>query len=191
MEPEKENSPQPADTTGHELTVEEVASLFVDAGMPRSPRTIRRYCAKGHLACVLADTELNERYMINRASVENRIAELQSVVTSGHVRTHPDMAGHDRTRPDTTDEDTSGLNVKIVTLEEDNLQLRIDKTAKEHVINQMVKDRREFVAQLTNQAHQIGTLETQLRQLEAPKAHLDEVKREGDNHQAETSRTEI
>ena len=44
----------------------------------------------------------------------------------------------------------------------------IDRAAKEQVINHLVGERKEYVAQLTEQGRQIGILETRLKQIEAP-----------------------
>ena len=54
-------------------------------------------------------------------------------------------------------------------LEKENLQLQIDRSAKEQVIGVMVDERRGFIERLTNQGREIGRLEMQVQQLEAPK----------------------
>ena len=108
--------------------------------------------------------------MINRNSVVNRIAELQSVVTTGHERTRQDVSGHDQLRPDMNKEETSQLEGEIDKLQTEIMQLTIDKSAKEQFINQMVVERREFIAQITDQSRVIGTLETRMLQLERPMA---------------------
>lgn len=68
--------PVPTDTISHELAVEEATGLTSEAGVPRTHRTIRRHFAEGRLTSVLADSELDERYMIDRPSIENWFAEL-------------------------------------------------------------------------------------------------------------------
>ncbi len=47
--------------------------------------------------------------------------------------------------------------------------MTIDRAAKEQVINHLVKERKEHVAQLTEQGRQIGILETRLKQIEEPR----------------------
>ena len=51
------------------LTVEEASSLFLDAGIPRSPRTVQHYCVRNHLDCIKESGERGERYVISERSV--------------------------------------------------------------------------------------------------------------------------
>ncbi len=180
------------DQARHTLSAEETSSIFAEAGVPRSVRTVQRYCKKGHLACAV-DTEISEKYLIDRNSVERRIKELQQLDrilrstgdATSREETRHDAAGHATSRHDGS-ENTTG---KIAELEQENLQLTIDRAAKEQVINQLVKERKEHVAQMTEQGRQIGILETRLKQIEAPSPQAREPHRtaelpqegEGDN----------
>src|SRR5438132_12059323 len=87
------------DPSKYTLSAEEASRLFFNAGVPRSPRTIDRYCKSGHLVCPKIDTERNEKYLITQDSVTARITELQQVVPSRHVKTQRDMSGHGDTAP--------------------------------------------------------------------------------------------
>ena len=161
------------DQARHTLSAEETSVIFADAGVPRSVRTVQRYCKKGHLACITVDTEISEKYLIDRNSVERRIKELQqldrilrsTVDATSREETRHAAAGHATSRHDGS-EYTTG---KIAELEQENLQLTIDRAAKEQVINHLVNERKEHVAQLTEQGRQIGILETRLKQIEAPR----------------------
>ena len=47
--------------------------------IPRTPRSIQRYCAKQHLSSRRIETEFGEKYLITRASVEKHIAYIKEV----------------------------------------------------------------------------------------------------------------
>ena len=61
------------------LTIEDALALYADAGIPRTPRSIQRYCAKEHLSSRRIETEFGEKYLITRASVEKHIAYIKEV----------------------------------------------------------------------------------------------------------------
>jgi len=64
------------------LTIEDALALYAAAGIPRTPRSIQRYCAKQHLASRRIETEFGEKYLITRASVEKHIAYIKEVVAA-------------------------------------------------------------------------------------------------------------
>src|SRR2546421_8773714 len=61
------------------LTIDEALERYSRAGLPRTPRSIQRYCAKGHLDCRRMETALGEKYLITRASVDKHIAYIEEV----------------------------------------------------------------------------------------------------------------
>ena len=61
------------------LTIEVALALYAEAGIPRTPRSIQRYCAKQHLSSRRIETEFGEKYLITRASVEKHIAYIKEV----------------------------------------------------------------------------------------------------------------
>ena len=61
------------------LTIDDALSLYAVAGIPRTPRSIQRYCAKEHLTCRLIETGFGEKYLITQASVEKHIAYIKEV----------------------------------------------------------------------------------------------------------------
>ena len=61
------------------LTIEDALSLYAEAGIPRTPRSIQRYCAKEHLSSRRIETEFGEKYLITRASVEKHVAYIKEV----------------------------------------------------------------------------------------------------------------
>jgi hypothetical protein len=84
---------QPATSPDSEfsLSIEEVAERYAHAGHPRTPRTIQRYCASGHLDCRRAETPFGEKYLITPESVAKHIAYIEEV--------RPAAAGRDVSRP--------------------------------------------------------------------------------------------
>jgi hypothetical protein len=203
-------SPLP-DTSRHTLSVDEAAALFVDAGVPKSVRTVQRYCRSGILESIRTDTEFGEKYLIDRSSVDRRIADLQKLqelMAATLVATRPDTSRHDGSRRDTSRNDATrrdngdeSMAPRVKELEEEVLNLKIDNRAKEIVINQLVGERKGFLSQITEQAGRIGELGATLRQLMAPRSAPEPEtaepvavvpdtqavpEREGDNHERGT-----
>jgi hypothetical protein len=61
------------------LTIEDALALYAEAGIPRTPRSIQRYCAKQHLSSRRIEIEFGEKYLITRTSVEKHIAYIKEV----------------------------------------------------------------------------------------------------------------
>ena len=104
------------------LSVEEASELLAQAGVPRSPKTVTRFCKDGQLEFTKAKTEKNYKFLIDPKSLERLIKELQQTKgvnadsdtqsshvqterkkeenVSTHVETHaqasPDMSGQHR-----------------------------------------------------------------------------------------------
>lgn len=171
----------PLDPTHFTMTVEAASARFAEAGLPRSLRSIQRYCQRGHLTCTTVDTEIAEMYLIDPESVERRIRELQQIefVTRTTGLSRQDAPSRDVSRHDATVRDTSRQEVapekieayerRIKELEEKTMHLEIDKRAKEQIINMLKDDRETLFAQVSNhvrtitdQARVIGQLETRL-----------------------------
>lgn len=96
------DTPRPVATSpdsDFSLTIDEALERYGRAGLPRTPRSIQRYCAKGHLECRLIETPIGEKYMISPASVDKHIAYIEEVSANA---TGPDQTRHDATRRDRT-----------------------------------------------------------------------------------------
>ena len=61
------------------LSIDEAVERYARAGHPRTPRSVQRYCAKGHLEARLIETGFGEKYLITPASVEKHIAYIDEV----------------------------------------------------------------------------------------------------------------
>ncbi len=161
------------DASRHTLSVEEATSLFADAGIPKSIRTVQRYCRSGILESIRTDTELGDKYLIDRASVDRRIEELkkfQEMMAATRLDTsRPDASRHDTPRNDATrrDSDDEHSATRIKELGAEVFHLTVDNRAKEIVITQLINERKGFLGQITTQATRIGELSTRLLQLAA------------------------
>src|ERR1700716_1297395 len=88
------------------LSIDEALERYARAGLPRTPRSIQRYCAKGHLDCRRVETSFGEKYLIAPASVDKHIAYIEEVRPVATIRDLPrhvatDAAheiGHDQER---------------------------------------------------------------------------------------------
>jgi hypothetical protein len=87
------------------LSIEEAVERYARAGLPRTPRSVQRYCAKGHLEARLIETGFGEKYLITPASVEKHIAYIEEVnPTTGRDLSRPvafnvsSVQGHDEPR---------------------------------------------------------------------------------------------
>ena len=48
------------------VTIDEALERYARAGLPRTPRSIQRYCAKGHLDCRRIETQFGENISSHR-----------------------------------------------------------------------------------------------------------------------------
>ena len=78
--------------TDYILTIDDALERYAHAGHPRTPRSIQRYCAQGHLDCRRVETQFGEKYLISPESVSKHIAYIEEVrpVASGR-----DLSRHD------------------------------------------------------------------------------------------------
>lgn len=175
------------DTSSHSLTIEEAVYLFDAAGVPRSHRTVSRYCEQHILDAAFMDTEKNQKYLISRASVDRRIKEIKQMLASSRDTTHQDVS-----RFGVTHQDTSGhvpppvpneaatpnageltvLKSRLKKMEEDNFQLTIDRAAKEQVIKILVNERQVATERAIELSRVVGELQNRLLQLDAPRERV-------------------
>jgi hypothetical protein len=79
----------------YSLSIEDASELYARADLRRTPRTIQRYCANGHLVSRRLETPFGaEKYLITPASVAVHIAYLREVQSATSGR---DMTRHDAT----------------------------------------------------------------------------------------------
>jgi len=61
------------------LTIDEALERYARAGLPRTARSVQRYCAKGHLDSRRIETPFGEKYLISPTSVDRHIAYIEEV----------------------------------------------------------------------------------------------------------------
>jgi len=146
--------------TEYSLSIEDAAALYERAGLPRTLRTIQRYCAKGHLDSHRIETAYGEKYLITPASVLKHIAYIEEVrpaaagrdeprpvATSHEQETRPfkDTGGaatsRDQPRPDAANDEF--LSRYVARLEGENEFLRDQVTVKDDQIKDLTERARE------------------------------------------------
>lgn len=156
---EPESPPAPA---RYSITVDEAVLHFSEAGVPRSPRSIRRYCERGHLEATLADGVQGERYLIDRESIDRRIKELrQQQVVSRRDRKEPDASASNPPGPAKAGSGRAHSK-HVQALEAEILDLRITNRAKDYALQQFKEERAALLKQVETKSHRIGELETRL-----------------------------
>lgn len=165
--PEQDEIRQQKDPSQYSLTVEDASHLFYQAGVPRSVRTVIRYCTNNTLDCIKVDTERNLKYLVSQESVNARITELQQITDFRHNASRLDMTRHDaptdEPRHDTTSHNATGdenkkievLNSRVGELEREKEELIVKNRDLE--ITNRVKD-----ALLTRNESMLGTARSQL-----------------------------
>lgn len=170
----------------HTLTSREVLKLFEQSGLPRSQRSIERYCQDKKLDCFFESDE--QRYYMTQASIERLIGQLKEIqarhTQSAVDEPSPTTTDNVRQSPPPPDEQqekaragkTKELEETLSHLEKELIDEKILNKAKDYFIDQLKEDRQHFVderktfiVQLTESSRMIGELETKLLQLEAPK----------------------
>jgi hypothetical protein len=140
------------------LTIDEALQRYSKAGHPRTPRSVQRYCAKGHLECRLIGTGFGEKYLITPSSVEKHIAYIDEVTPStGRDLSRPVAAtavaeskdtspeqkqatSNDRSRQDATSYDVSRY---VARLEGENVFLREQVSVKDTQIGALLERDKE------------------------------------------------
>jgi len=93
------------DTREHTLSVEDVHQIYVDAGFPRSIRSIQRWCENGHLKAVKYPTEAGAQYYIDPDSAQQRLEEIRQVqAATGNDRQRHDVDRRDMSSSQLSDE---------------------------------------------------------------------------------------
>jgi hypothetical protein len=186
----RNSAPSYHDAARHSLTIKQAAELFAQLGVPRSKRSVQRFCEQGHLDCVRIKGARGGQFFINRESVARYAEELrqiEAVATIGVEARHdaPERAIARSSAPERVTamepvteaatrrepEELQPAEVKL--LKDENLNLRIDNRAKEIAIaelnRRLTEDRDKFLGAMQDMSYKLGAAETRLAQLEAPK----------------------
>ena len=158
------------------IIMEEAYTLFEQQGERRSVRMIAEYCKNGELVCFYDSDD--KRWHITRASVENKIDKIKALnarktaVGSQSASEQPSEAPaasqHSADDHSPRRESPHESSDAIKKLEQENLDLKIVNRGKDYFIEQLKREREDFITRIENNSRLIGELETKLLQLEAP-----------------------
>ena len=146
--------------TEYSLTIDDAAAIYERAGLPRTLRSIQRYCAKGDLDAHRVETAYGEKFLITAASVKKHIAYIEEVrqATASRDETRPVATGHGEEAPsspaprqlptgrDTPRQDAAAdemLSRHVARLEGENEFLRGQITVKDDQIKDLTERARE------------------------------------------------
>ena len=90
MSDDRPRQPPTAPDSEFTLSIEEALERYEKAGILRTPRTLQRYCALGHIQGHRIDTQFGEKWLITPDSVDRHIAYIKEVTPS---------TGRDLSRP--------------------------------------------------------------------------------------------
>lgn len=84
--------------TDYTLSIDDALAIYERAGLPRTPRSVQRYCAKADLDCRRIETTYGEKYLITPASVAKHIAYIEEVrqATTSRDMSRPVATGRDK-----------------------------------------------------------------------------------------------
>jgi hypothetical protein len=133
------------------LSIDEVLERYAHAGHPRTPRSVQRYCAKGHLQCRLVETGFGEKYLIAPESVDKHIGYIEEVTpVTGRGNSRPvatsrtiernEIQPPQKLRQDATSPDLSRYVARV---EGENEFLRRQITVKDEQIKDLTERARE------------------------------------------------
>ena len=170
-------------TESHTLTVREVARIFEEAGVARTERSIINWCQPNPQGVARLDAyyDIEERrWFITRESVQRVIAE-ERAKSAKHGESLPKAAERvaepgglrEPNGGGAITSDTEPPSERLKELEKKVMDLRILNNGKDFFIEQLRNERGEFIQQLVEGSRRIGELETELRQLSAPREGLD------------------
>jgi hypothetical protein len=185
-------------TEAHTLTTREVMKIFEAAGIPRAQRSIERYCQQGDLDC-LPDAIERRQYITQESvdTLIGQLKELAArhpkaseeqvrpttdddperraaTAATGDSMKHgtPDKQGEQHARGE-YEQRIAELEARAKELENAKFNLEIDKRARDQIVSmlreQMSQQTQVFSAELTQQSRRVGQLETEMRQLMAPR----------------------
>jgi len=168
------------------LTIDDALQLYAGAGLSRTPRSVQRYCAKGHLEGRLIETPFGEKWLVTPASVTKHIAYIKEVTpTTGRDLSRQVAADDEAKEPESIERQappTSTVSSRPVATSPDTdksqfvaLLERENTFLREQV---GVKDKQ--IAELSELYRGTHVLTQGLQRLLAPLIGADRVKREPD-----------
>jgi hypothetical protein len=125
------------------LTIDEALERYARAGLPRTPRSVQRYCAKGHLDCRRMETAFGEKYLISPTSIDKHIAYIEEVRPAAAGRDEPRQVATDVADGQSHDEPRQVATQYVERLEGENEFLRNQIGVKDKTIEALLERDRE------------------------------------------------
>ena len=136
------------------LSIDEALECYARAGLPRTPRSVQRYCAKGHLDCRRIETPFGEKYLISPVSVAKHIAYIEEVrpfatrrdaprPVATHVALEQSQPERPQDAPTSPDESRQVATEFVARLESENDFLRRQIGVKDEQIKDLTERARE------------------------------------------------
>lgn len=167
------------------LTIKRASLLCFEMGLPRSTKSIRRWCANRDIEAKKRPNGRTEQWFIDRESLEIKIKEELEFLNhsekpvphseviakqtadmsaydrtqadvSGHERSQADVSGHERTQPDKQNQP------QLRDLQDQILILKTDLKWREQVISDQKKQNEILLEEVKSQSQFIGHIKTQL-----------------------------
>src|SRR4051812_48230017 len=131
---------QPATSNDSEYTfsIDEALTLYEAAGLPRTSRSLQRYCAKGHLDAHRIETPFGEKFFITPASVHRHIGYIKE------MEMQPVATGRDTSRqvaPPVAAENNDKINELTVATSDDTVR----QPATEQAVSRPVAADQRFI----------------------------------------------
>lgn len=153
------------------LTIDEALERYARAGLPRTPRSVQRYCAKGHLDCRRIETQFGEKYLISPASIDKHIAyieevrpvatgrdEPRQVATNASPENPPKDPPHEAATPNDMPRPVATDARYVAQLESENTFLKTQITTKDTQITALLERDRETNTLIQGLQRMLGPL---------------------------------
>lgn len=169
------------------LTVEEAATLYENAGFPRTLRAIQKYCARDDLLCIREQTTYGERFRITPASVARHIKQIKQL-SQANRRDHSRPDANVRSEiveQEPTENDWA--TVREQTRPDANDQGMLDQLKGEvQFLRGEIAIKNEQIKDLTERARETNVLIAGLQKMLTPLlgAPNEHTRKAGDNTQA-------
>lgn len=160
------------------LTAKEASQYCYENGIPRSVKSLRRWCANSDIEAQKRQVSNKQKWFIDRASLDIKIQEELEFLKhsekprpqpemslghapniSGHERTQADTPGHERTQPDAPN------LPQIRDLEDQILLLKNDIKWRDQLLKDQKNTNTILMDEVKGQSRYIGHLETNVLRL--------------------------
>ena len=150
------------------LTIDEALERYARAGLPRTPRSIQRYCAKGHLDCRRIETQFGEKYLISPASIDKHIAYIEEVRPVATGRAEPRHAATDVAAKTSHDEPGPGASTTTDTPRQVATEFVARLEGENDFLRQQIGVKDEQIKDLTERARETNHLIAGLQKMLTP-----------------------